>query len=75
MPAPSYKTCHRYNLPSHARYLTFSCYRRQPFLLKDRPRQWHRPRREASCNSVRRGLVKRPEELVLVECSGLPDVA
>jgi len=29
-----------YNLPGHAHELTFSCYRRYPFLSKDRTRQW-----------------------------------
>jgi putative transposase len=34
------KTCKRYNDPGHAHVLTFSCFRRQPFLSKDRSRQW-----------------------------------
>jgi putative transposase len=34
------KTCHRYNDSGHAHSLTFSCYHRQPFLSRDRSRQW-----------------------------------
>jgi putative transposase len=34
------KFCRRFNDPGHAHCLTFSCYRRQPFLSKDRSRQW-----------------------------------
>jgi len=34
------KTCHRYNTPSNAHFLTFSCFRRQPFLSRDRSREW-----------------------------------
>jgi putative transposase len=34
------KTCKRYNIPGHAHALTFSCFQRQPFLTKDRSRQW-----------------------------------
>jgi putative transposase len=34
------KTCRRYNDPGHAHALTFSCYRRQPFLSKDGSRRW-----------------------------------
>ena len=34
------KTCKRYNEPGHAHSLTFSCFRRQPFLSKDRTRRW-----------------------------------
>ncbi len=34
------KTCKRYNDPGHAHALTFSCFRRQPFLSKDRIRAW-----------------------------------
>ena len=34
------KTCRRYNDPGHADFLTFSCFRRQPFLLSDRVRHW-----------------------------------
>ncbi|MEI8196534.1 MAG: hypothetical protein WCI73_11545 [Phycisphaerae bacterium] len=74
MPAPSYKT--RINQPGHAHYMTFSCYRRQPFLHKDRPRQWlcDASARAATLhdfalwawvimhNSVRRGPVTQPED-------------
>jgi putative transposase len=34
------KTCRHYNDPGHAHALTFSCYRRQPFLSKDGSRRW-----------------------------------
>jgi putative transposase len=37
---PHRKTCQRFNDPGHAHFLTFSCFRRQPFLAKDRGRQW-----------------------------------
>ena len=38
--APPRKRCKRYNTPSHSHFLTFSCFKRQPFLSKDRTRQW-----------------------------------
>ena len=39
--AASYrKTCRRYNEPGHAHAFTFSCFRRQPFLSRERSRQW-----------------------------------
>ena len=34
------KTCRRYNDAGHAHALTFSCFRRQPFLSRDRARVW-----------------------------------
>jgi putative transposase len=34
------KTCRRYNEAGHAHAVTFSCFRRQPFLSRDRSRQW-----------------------------------
>ena len=34
------KTCKRYNVPGQAHSLTFSCFRRQPFLTRVRSRQW-----------------------------------
>jgi len=34
------KTCKRFNDPRHAHALTFSCFRRQAFLSKDRSRTW-----------------------------------
>ncbi|MCC6494372.1 MAG: transposase [Pirellulales bacterium] len=34
------KRCKRYNDPGHAHALTFSCFRRQPFLNSDRSRLW-----------------------------------
>jgi putative transposase len=35
-----FKKCKRYNDPGHAHELTFTCYRGQPFLSKDRSRRW-----------------------------------
>ena len=35
-----YKTCRRYNDPRHAHFLTFSCFRRQQLLAKERTRNW-----------------------------------
>jgi len=37
---PHRKTCKRYNTPGDAHALTFSCFRRQPFLSKDGSRRW-----------------------------------
>ena len=34
------KTCKRYNTPTNAHFITFSCFRRQPFLARDRSREW-----------------------------------
>lgn len=34
------KMCRRYNDPGHAHELTFSCYKRRPFLTKDRIRNY-----------------------------------
>lgn len=34
------KSCKRHNIPGDAHSLTFSCFRRQPFLSKDRTRTW-----------------------------------
>ncbi len=34
------KRCRRIHEPGHAHALTFCCFRRQPFLSKDRSRQW-----------------------------------
>ncbi len=34
------KTCKAINEPGHAHALTFSCFRRQPFLSRDRSRTW-----------------------------------
>jgi putative transposase len=39
-PRPKYKTCRRYSDTGHAHALTFCCYKRQPFLAKDRTCQW-----------------------------------
>jgi len=37
---PIRKTCKRYNEPGDAHELTFSCFKRRPFLSKDRTRRW-----------------------------------
>jgi putative transposase len=37
---PHRKRCKRINRRGHFRYLTFSCFKRQPFLTRDRARQW-----------------------------------
>lgn len=37
---PHRKRCHRINAPGHAHALTFSCFRRQPFLSKERSCLW-----------------------------------
>ena len=34
------KRCVRWDVPWDAHFLTFSCYHRQPFFSKNRPRQW-----------------------------------
>lgn len=39
-PQPKYKTCRRENDPGHAHALTFACFHRQPFLLRDRSCRW-----------------------------------
>lgn len=44
-PAPSNqphkrKSCIRYDIPGHAHALTFTCFRSQPLLSRDRSRQW-----------------------------------
>ena len=38
--ARRFKSCRRFNEPGHVHSLTFSCFKRQPFLSKDRTRQW-----------------------------------
>ena len=48
------KKFQRWNTPWQAHGLTFSCYRRQPFLSKER--------RYIHYNPVVRGLVARPED-------------
>ena len=34
------KTCKRFNEPGHAHSLTFSCFKRHPFLSRARTRRW-----------------------------------
>ena len=38
--SPKQKKCKRYNDPGHAHELTFTCFRNQPLLSKDRSRTW-----------------------------------
>lgn len=35
-----FKTCRRFDEPGDAHALTFTCFKGQPFLAKDRSRQW-----------------------------------
>jgi putative transposase len=35
-----HKKCKRFNQRGDAHFLTFTCYKRQPFLIKDRSKQW-----------------------------------
>ncbi len=37
---PHRKRCRRFNDAGHAHFLTFSCFRRKPFLRRDRSRLW-----------------------------------
>ena len=51
VPARHRKKCRRYNIPGHAHELTFSCYRRQPFLLND----W-------ACDYLAQAVIKAKEK-------------
>ena len=44
-------TRRNYNTPGHAHELTFTCYRRIPFLSKDRSRQWLAEAVNAACDT------------------------
>jgi len=37
---PKRKTCHRYDVPGDAHFLTFTCFHFRPFLARDRTREW-----------------------------------
>ena len=37
---PIFRTARRYDIPGHAHFLTFSCYRRLPLLTNDKWRRW-----------------------------------
>ena len=50
------KRCKRYNIPGHAHYLTFSCYKRQPLLTLSEPRRW-------LCEAIVEAQRKRPFDL------------
>ena len=39
-PSPHRKRVKHFDIPGHAHLLTFSCFRRMPFLSKDRTRRW-----------------------------------
>jgi len=43
------RTLHRYNQPGDARFLTFSCYRRQQFLRSERTKVWLGESVERAC--------------------------
>ena len=45
------KTCRRYDDPGHAHALTFSCFRRQPFLTRPRTCEWMLEAVEATCSN------------------------
>jgi putative transposase len=34
------KSCRRFNVPGHTHFLTFSCFGRQAFLMRERAREW-----------------------------------
>jgi putative transposase len=40
MQEPMRKRCNRYNVPGHTHYLTFSCFGRQQFLVRERTCGW-----------------------------------
>jgi len=50
------KQCRRYDVPGDAHFLTFSCFRRQPLLSRDRSRQW-------MVNAIRLGQAKSMYDL------------
>ena len=70
------KTCKAYDEPGHAHALTFSCYRRQPFLSRDRARLW-------TIDAIRRAIdqhgfrlwayVLMPEHVHLLVCPSTPE--
>src|SRR5436309_21728 len=63
------KTCKRFNGAGHAHALTFSCFRRQPFLSRERSCRWFleavdraRDKHAFHGTPVRRGLCEKPED-------------
>ena len=65
------KTCRRINEPGHAYALTLSCFRRQPFLTKDRSRGWLIEGIARACEKRRFDLwayVIMPEHVHLLVC-------
>jgi putative transposase len=44
-----HKLCKRYNHPGELHFLTFACFRNQPFLKYERPKQWLADSLKAAC--------------------------
>jgi len=68
---PIRKTCRAIDEPGHAHALTFSCFRRQPFLSRDRSRLWAVEAIRAACTGHRFRLwayVLMPEHVHLLVC-------
>lgn len=71
IPSKHRKTYQRLNEPGHAHALTFSCFRRQPFLTKDRSRGWLIEGIARSCEKCKFDLwayVIMPEHVHLLVC-------
>ncbi len=65
----SYKTCHRYNEPGDAHFLTFSCFKQKPFLNADRSKTWLADSVVRACekhNTAIWGYVFMPEHVHLL---------
>jgi putative transposase len=70
------KTCRRYNTPGDAHFLTFSCFRRQQFLIGDRARTWLGESLTAACRRhdiALWGYVFMPEHVHLLVKPRQPD--
>lgn len=55
-PSTRYKTVKRYNIPGHAHFLTFSCYRRIPLLVEEQWLSWLAESVRDACNKYRTAL-------------------
>ena len=69
--ARKFKTLRRYNDPGHAHALTFSCFRGQTFLSKDRTRRWFCEAVTRACEKHRFvvwAYVVMPEHVHLLVC-------
>ncbi|MBI1375306.1 MAG: hypothetical protein GC159_21520, partial [Phycisphaera sp.] len=69
MPASPRKRRQSYNVPGHAHFLTFSCYRRWPMLNRDRSRRWVIEAIDAARNTLNLAVwayVIMPEHLHLL---------